>query len=77
MPKYGSGSYTLTTFDRFGTKLQTAAAKSFTDAVESGRDLISRGDCHSFIVQRCVHNSLEQARRWNVTPEREQALGGI
>ena len=73
MPKYASGSYTLTIFDRFGTKLQTANAKSLTHGVEMGRDLVSRGDCHSFIVQRCVHNSLEQSR-WNVTPEREKEV---
>ena len=74
MPKYSGGSYTITTFDPYGSKIQTARCKNATDCIAQGRDLVARGDASSFIVQRCIHNSLDQNLGCYVSPEREREL---
>ena len=59
MPKYATGSYSITTFDQYGTKLATAPCSNATACMTIGDDLIARGDAFSYIIQRTIINSLD------------------
>jgi len=71
---YEDGGYTIVTFDNNNQQVQKASVTSYLEGVEAGRDLVARGDAASFIVQRCIHNSLDQNIGCYVTPEREREL---
>jgi len=68
LPKYRTGSYSLTTFDQYGTKLALASCPSLTDASVMGEDAVARGDAFSYVIQRVIVNSLDNAWESKRTP---------
>lgn len=58
MSAYTPNSYRVTLFDRFGAKLRTLPANSFTDGEAAGIQALNRAEAHSFTVSRVLYNSL-------------------
>ena len=64
--KYDSESYNLTTFDRRGAKIEKFALGNvgLIRAKELGRDMVSKAEAHSFVIERVCFNSLDNAEAW-------------
>lgn len=61
--KYKTGHYLLTTFDRYGTRLDTRMLgdSGITVGAVQGRAAIQAGECDSAAVTRVVWNSRDDA----------------
>lgn len=57
MSHYTPGEYKIYLFDRLGAKIGKRNAGCYVDAVAAGREALSRGEGHSFVVIRILHNS--------------------
>lgn len=57
MSHYTPGEYRVILFDRLGAKIGKLTANNFVDSMSAGREALSRGDGHSFVVTRILHNS--------------------
>ena len=64
--KYDTNSYNLTTFDRRGAKLEKIPLGNIglIRAQETGRELVSKAEAHSFVIERVCFNSLDAAEAW-------------
>lgn len=61
--KYETGHYMMTTFDRYGTKLDTKALgpSGLIEGQAQGRAAVAAGECESAAVVRVVWNSRDDA----------------
>jgi hypothetical protein len=64
--KYETGSYSITTFNERGTKLEKTALGhiGLIKAQEHGRSLVADRQAHSFVIERVLHNSMDNAESW-------------
>lgn len=64
--KYDSDTYSLTTFDHRGAKLEKIPLGNvgLIRAKEAGYELVRTDAVHSFCVERVCFNSLDSAEAW-------------
>lgn len=59
MSAHLTGQYRITLFDRFGAKVRTVTAETYTAALQVGETWKDAAVCHSFAVARVLYNSLD------------------
>jgi hypothetical protein len=64
--KYGTDSYSITTFNERGAKIAKIAIGNtgLIVAKNIGKQLVDQGDIASFVVERVLHNSMDHSERW-------------
>jgi len=67
--KYETGSYLVTLFDKHGSKISGTKFPNLHESEKFAKEMITTPPEASYVIQRTVQNSQDQANPWNTRPK--------